>query len=167
MARLQQHYREKVVPEMTTKFGYKSPMEVPRLTKITLNMGVSEAVADKKVMDHAVGDLTKIAGQKPVVTNGLLFADFETGDGLAGLGDDGFLTGNFGQVAYSVVHDFFVRHSFADTHVQGDFGQTRHFHGGFVAKLGGHLGDHFFTIVLLESCHVHAALMVVATTTSV
>jgi len=68
MARLQQHYREKVVPEMTTKFGYKSPMEVPRLTKITLNMGVSEAVADKKVMDHAVGDLTKIAGQKPVVT---------------------------------------------------------------------------------------------------
>jgi large subunit ribosomal protein L5 len=68
MARLQQHYREKVVPELTTKFGYKTPMEVPRLTKITLNMGVSEAVADKKVMDHAVGDLTKIAGQKPVVT---------------------------------------------------------------------------------------------------
>ena len=68
MARLQQHYREKVVPELTAKFRYKSPMEVPRLTKITLNMGVSEAVADKKVMDHAVGDLTKIAGQKPVVT---------------------------------------------------------------------------------------------------
>ena len=68
MARLQQHYREKVVPELTAKFGYKSPMEVPRLTKITLNMGVSEAVADKKVMEHAVGDLTKIAGQKPVVT---------------------------------------------------------------------------------------------------
>jgi len=68
MARLQQHYREKVVPELTAKFGYKSPMEVPRLTKITLNMGVSEAVADKKVMDNAVGDLTKIAGQKPVVT---------------------------------------------------------------------------------------------------
>ena len=68
MARLQQHYREKVVPELTEKFGYKSPMEVPRLTKITLNMGVSEAVADKKVMDHAVGDLTKISGQKPVVT---------------------------------------------------------------------------------------------------
>jgi large subunit ribosomal protein L5 len=68
MARLQQHYREKVVPELTKKFGYKSPMEVPRLTKITLNMGVSEAVADKKVMDNAVGDLTKIAGQKPVVT---------------------------------------------------------------------------------------------------
>ncbi|TFZ06919.1 50S ribosomal protein L5 [Ramlibacter henchirensis] len=68
MARLQQHYREKLVPELTQKFGYKSPMEVPRLTKITLNMGVSEAVADKKVMDNAVGDLTKIAGQKPVVT---------------------------------------------------------------------------------------------------
>jgi len=68
MARLQQHYREKVVPDLTAKFGYKSPMEVPRLTKITLNMGVSEAVADKKVMDHAVGDISKIAGQKPVVT---------------------------------------------------------------------------------------------------
>jgi large subunit ribosomal protein L5 len=68
MARLKQHYLEKVVPELTTKFGYKSPMEVPRITKITLNMGVSEAVADKKVMDNAVGDLTKISGQKPVVT---------------------------------------------------------------------------------------------------
>ena len=68
MARLQQHYREKVVPELTAKFGYQSLMEVPRLTKITLNMGVSEAVADKKVMEHAVGDMSKIAGQKPVVT---------------------------------------------------------------------------------------------------
>ena len=68
MARLQQHYREKVAPELMKKFGYKSPMEVPRITKITLNMGVSEAVADKKVMDNAVADLTKIAGQKPVVT---------------------------------------------------------------------------------------------------
>jgi len=68
MARLKQHYLEKVVPELTTKFGYKSRMQVPRITKITLNMGVSEAVADKKVMDHAVSDLTKIAGQKPVVT---------------------------------------------------------------------------------------------------
>jgi large subunit ribosomal protein L5 len=66
--RLQQFYREKVVAELTQKFGYKSPMQVPRLTKITLNMGVSEAVSDKKVMDNAVGDLTKIAGQKPVVT---------------------------------------------------------------------------------------------------
>ena len=68
MARLQEFYREKVVPSLTEKFGYKSIMEVPRITKITLNMGVSEAVADKKVMDNAVGDLTKIAGQKPVVT---------------------------------------------------------------------------------------------------
>ncbi|MBL0087656.1 MAG: 50S ribosomal protein L5 [Ideonella sp.] len=68
MARLQTFYREKVVPDLVTKFGYTSVMEVPRLTKITLNMGVSEAVADKKVMDHAVGDLAKIAGQKPVVT---------------------------------------------------------------------------------------------------
>ena len=68
MARLQAFYREKVVPSLTEKFGYKSIMEVARITKITLNMGVSEAVADKKVMDHAVGDLTKIAGQKPVVT---------------------------------------------------------------------------------------------------
>jgi hypothetical protein len=57
-----------VAPELIKKFGYKSPMEVPRITKITLNMGVSEAVADKKVMDNAVADLTKIAGQKPVVT---------------------------------------------------------------------------------------------------
>ncbi len=67
-ARLQQIYREKIVPELMKQFGYKSIMEVPRLTKITLNMGVSEAVNDKKVMEHAVGDLTKIAGQKPVVT---------------------------------------------------------------------------------------------------
>ena len=68
MARLQEFYKEKAVPNLVKKFGYKSVMEVPRLTKITLNMGVSEAVADKKVIDHAVGDLTKIAGQKPVVT---------------------------------------------------------------------------------------------------
>ena len=68
MARLQEFYRDKVVPDLMKKFGYKSVMQVPRISKITLNMGVSEAVADKKVMDHAVGDLTKIAGQKPVVT---------------------------------------------------------------------------------------------------
>jgi large subunit ribosomal protein L5 len=68
MARLQQIFREKIAAELTAKFGYTSPMQVPRITKITLNMGVSEAVADKKVMDHAVSDLTKIAGQKPVVT---------------------------------------------------------------------------------------------------
>jgi large subunit ribosomal protein L5 len=68
MARFQQLYREQVVPSLMTQFGYKSVMQVPRITKITLNMGVSEAVADKKVLDHAVGDLTKIAGQKPVIT---------------------------------------------------------------------------------------------------
>jgi len=67
-SRLQGVYREKIVPELMKKFGYKSVMQVPRLRKITLNMGVSEAVSDKKVMDNAVGDLTKIAGQKPVVT---------------------------------------------------------------------------------------------------
>ena len=67
-ARLQAIYREKIVPELMKKFGYKSVMQVPRLEKITLIMGVSEAVADKKVMDNAVGDLTKISGQKPVVT---------------------------------------------------------------------------------------------------
>ena len=68
MARFQQLYREQVVPSLMTQFGYKSVMQVPRITKITLNMGVSEAVADTKVLDHAVGDLTKIAGQKPVIT---------------------------------------------------------------------------------------------------
>src|SRR3546814_7660995 len=68
MARLQEFYRSKVMADLQAKFGYKSVMEVPRITKITLNMGVSEAVADKKVIEHAVSDLTKIAGQKPVVT---------------------------------------------------------------------------------------------------
>ena len=83
MARLQEFYREKVVPGLTEKFGYKSVMEVPRITKITLNMGVSEAVADKKVMDHAVGDLTKIAGQKPVVTKSKkAIAGFKIRDGV-------------------------------------------------------------------------------------
>ncbi|WP_423597463.1 50S ribosomal protein L5 [Roseateles sp. MS654] len=83
MARLQEFYREKVVPSLTQKFGYKSVMEVPRITKITLNMGVSEAVADKKVMDHAVGDLTKIAGQKPVVTKSKkAIAGFKIRDGV-------------------------------------------------------------------------------------
>jgi len=68
VARLQAIFRDKIAPELTQKFGYKSPMQVPRITKITLNMGVSEAVSDKKVMDHAVADMTKIAGQRPVVT---------------------------------------------------------------------------------------------------
>ena len=67
-ARLHVHYREKVVPELTAKFGYKSVMQVPRIRKITLNMGVGEATGDKKILDNAVGDLTKISGQKPVIT---------------------------------------------------------------------------------------------------
>ena len=68
MSRLLDTYKSKVVPELTKKFGYKSAMEVPRITKITLNMGVGEAVADKKVLENAVGDMAKIAGQKPVTT---------------------------------------------------------------------------------------------------
>jgi large subunit ribosomal protein L5 len=68
MARLFDYYKSTVAPELMKKFGYKSAMEVPRIEKITLNMGVGEAVADKKVMEHAVGDMQKIAGQKPVVT---------------------------------------------------------------------------------------------------
>ena len=68
VARLHQIYRDTIVPELMKKFGFTSVMQVPRLQKITLNMGVGEAVSDKKVMDSAVSDLTKIAGQKPVVT---------------------------------------------------------------------------------------------------
>ncbi|WP_246065824.1 large ribosomal subunit protein uL5, partial [Limnobacter alexandrii] len=68
MSRFQEFYRNEVVGQLTKQFGYKSVMEVPRITKITLNMGVGEAVNDKKIIEHAVGDLTKIAGQKPVVT---------------------------------------------------------------------------------------------------
>ncbi len=68
MARLRSFYKETVVPKLMKDFDYKCVMEVPRITKITLNMGVGEAVADKKIMDNAVGDMTKIAGQKPVVT---------------------------------------------------------------------------------------------------
>lgn len=68
MARLYDFYKTQVIPELMKQFNYSSVMEVPRIEKITLNMGVGEAVADKKVMDHAVADLQKIAGQKPVVT---------------------------------------------------------------------------------------------------
>ena len=68
MARLQQFYKDTVVGELSKRFGYKSIMEVPRITKITLNMGVGEAVADKKVLENAVGDMQKIAGQKAVTT---------------------------------------------------------------------------------------------------
>jgi large subunit ribosomal protein L5 len=68
MARLQEYYKATVVPELFKQFGYKSVMEVPRITKVTLNMGVGEAVGDKKVLEHALGGLVKIAGQKPVTT---------------------------------------------------------------------------------------------------
>jgi large subunit ribosomal protein L5 len=68
MARLEEFYKTTVVKQLMDQFGYKSAMEVPRIQKITLNMGVGEAVADKKVMEFAVGDMEKIAGQKPVVT---------------------------------------------------------------------------------------------------
>ena len=68
MSRFQTLYHETIVPELIKKFGYKTVMQVPRITKITLNMGVGEAVNDKKLVDNAVGDLTKIAGQKPAIT---------------------------------------------------------------------------------------------------
>lgn len=68
MSRFQTLYHETIVPELIKKFGYKTVMQVPRITKITLNMGVGEAVNDKKIVDNAVGDLTKIAGQKPAIT---------------------------------------------------------------------------------------------------
>lgn len=68
MARFQDQFNEKVVPDLVKAFGYKSVMEVPRFSKVTLNMGVGEAVADKKILDNAVNDLTLIAGQKAVVT---------------------------------------------------------------------------------------------------
>lgn len=68
MARLKSFYNEKVIPQLMEKFSYKSVMEVPRITKITLNMGVGEALADKKILENAKGDMTKIAGQKPQTT---------------------------------------------------------------------------------------------------
>ena len=68
MARLKEQYKKEIAPALMKQFGYKSPMEVPRITKITLNMGVGEATGDKKLLDNAVGDMQKIAGQKPVIT---------------------------------------------------------------------------------------------------
>src|SRR5437762_408982 len=67
-ARLKELYKKEVAPALTQQFGYKTPMQVPRISKITLNMGVGEATADKKILDNAVGDMTKISGQKPVIT---------------------------------------------------------------------------------------------------
>jgi large subunit ribosomal protein L5 len=83
MTRLQQVYREKIVADFIEKFGYSSLMQVPRIIKITLNMGVKGAVSDKKIMDHAVSDLTKISGQKPIVTNSKkAIAGFKIRDGV-------------------------------------------------------------------------------------
>ncbi len=67
MVRLEEFYKEKVIKQLTDQFAYKSVMQVPRITKVTLNMGLGEAIADKKIIEHAVSDMAKIAGQKPVV----------------------------------------------------------------------------------------------------
>jgi large subunit ribosomal protein L5 len=83
MARLQEQYRDKIVPELTQKFGYTTTMQVPRITKITINMGVGDAVNDKKNIDAAVADMTRIAGQKPVVTKTRkAIANFKVRQGL-------------------------------------------------------------------------------------
>jgi len=84
MARLQQFYREKIVPQLIGELGLKNPMEVPKITKITVNMGVGEAVADRKLMDAAVADLTKITGQKPLICKSKkAIASFKLRQGLA------------------------------------------------------------------------------------
>ena len=84
MARLQETYRGKIVPELKRNLGLQNPMQVPRISKITVNMGVGEAVADKKVMDAAVADLTKITGQKPAITRAKKsVATFKVRDGQA------------------------------------------------------------------------------------
>ena len=68
MTRLEKHYQETVVPKLVERFGYKNVMQVPRLSKITLNMGVGEAVGNKKILENAAADMAKIAGQKPIIT---------------------------------------------------------------------------------------------------
>ena len=84
MARLEDFYRETVVPKLRADLQLANPMEVPKITKITVNMGVGEAVADRKVMDAAVGDMTKITGQKPLVTKSRKsIASFKLREGLA------------------------------------------------------------------------------------
>jgi large subunit ribosomal protein L5 len=83
MARLQQYYRDQVLPKLKADLGLSNPMEVPRITKITVNMGVGEAVADRKVMDAAVGDLAKITGQKPIICKAKkAIATFKVREGL-------------------------------------------------------------------------------------
>ncbi|QOW19959.1 50S ribosomal protein L5 [Lysobacter ciconiae] len=82
MTRLEKFYKEEVVPSLAEKFGYTNPMQVPRISKITLNMGVGEAATNKKVLENAVADMTKIAGQKPIVTNSRVsVASFKIRDG--------------------------------------------------------------------------------------
>ena len=82
MTRLEKIYKENVVPKLIERFGYKNVMEVPRITKITLNMGVGEAVGNKKILENAVADMTKIAGQKPITTNARVsVASFKIRDG--------------------------------------------------------------------------------------
>ncbi len=82
MTRLEKIYKEEVVPVLTEKFGYKNPMEVPRLVKITLNMGVGEAATNKKILENAVADMTKVAGQRPIVTKSRVsVASFKIRDG--------------------------------------------------------------------------------------
>ncbi len=84
MARLQQHYKEKVVEQLRKQFDYASVMQVPRIVKITLNMGVGEALADKKILQNAIGDMTAIAGQKPVSTKARMsVANFKVRQGWA------------------------------------------------------------------------------------
>src|SRR5215471_974721 len=83
-ARLQQFYHKEVVPQLMKQLGLKNPMAVPRITKITINMGVGEALADKKVLESALGDLAKISGQKPVATRSRIsVASFKLRDGVA------------------------------------------------------------------------------------
>jgi large subunit ribosomal protein L5 len=83
MPRLQQYYRDQVLPKLKTELGLSNPMEVPRITKITVNMGVGEAVADRKVMDAALGDLAKITGQKPIICKAKkAIATFKVREGL-------------------------------------------------------------------------------------
>src|SRR5437773_11755158 len=83
MARLQDYYRKDVVPDLMKKFGYRTSMQVPRIKKITLNMGVGETTTDKKILDNAVADLTKIAGQRPALTKAnKSIATFKVGKGF-------------------------------------------------------------------------------------
>jgi large subunit ribosomal protein L5 len=83
MARLQQYYQDTVAKQLMERFGYANVMQIPRITKITINMGVGEAVGDKKIMDHAVADMTKISGQKPIVNlSRKSIAGFKIRDGM-------------------------------------------------------------------------------------